>query len=166
LPLFRDPDPDAKVVIDKVLRLWHSELADAGVTVACVFAYASGDGDALTHHGYPAAAVIAINPLDKRVQGMADATIKVDGRQWQENDEEWKLALIDHELTHLSVMKDQKTQKVKTDDAGRPKLRLRVHDWENGGFDEIVSRHKGRALEYRNHVEIARRFSQREFNWG
>jgi hypothetical protein len=48
----------------------------------------------------------------------------------------------------------------------RPKLKMRQHDWQLGGFDVIVQRHKGASLDYQAAADLGKRFVQREFNWG
>ena len=45
---------------------------------------------------------------------------------------------------------------VKRDDLDRPKLRLRPHDWEIGGFGLIVSRHGANSLELQACREMVR----------
>jgi hypothetical protein len=43
-------------------------------------------------------------------------------------------AVIDHELRHLMLAKNKKTGQIQLDDEGRPKLRIRPHDFEFGWF--------------------------------
>lgn len=45
---------------------------------------------------------------------------------------------------------------MKTDDVGRPKLKMRLHDWQMGGFREIAQRYGSDALE----VVEARKFEE------
>jgi hypothetical protein len=42
--------------------------------------------------------------------------------------------VIDHELRHLMLAKNKKTGQIQLDDEGRPKLRIRPHDFEFGWF--------------------------------
>ena len=55
-------------------------------------------------------------------------------------------ALLDHEVAHLELVRDD-AGKVKTDDAGRPRLRIRPHDYQTGGFWDVIERHKEAACE-------------------
>jgi hypothetical protein len=43
-------------------------------------------------------------------------------------------AVIDHELRHLMLATNKRTGEIQRDDEGRPKLRLRPHDFEFGWF--------------------------------
>jgi hypothetical protein len=43
-------------------------------------------------------------------------------------------AVIDHELRHLMLAKNKRTGEIQRDDEGRPKLRIRPHDFEFGWF--------------------------------
>lgn len=100
-------------------------------------------------HGYPAAAIVSIIPYKQRVDKRADAEIIIDALVWDGLTEPQQRALLDHEITHLEVQKDEHGF-VKTDDAGRPKLKLRLHDWQIGGFRSIAERYGDEALEVRH----------------
>lgn len=140
-------------VVTTALGRWHKELTEHGVRVAVLLAYARRDldtneptGPALTHGGYPALGLARINSLRDRVEGKADATIIFDGDQWPELSDARQLSLADHELAHLLLVKDDEGN-VKLDDACRPRLKIKKHDFQIGGFVEIVERHKGDAIE-------------------
>lgn len=131
---------------------YHPALRDAGVTVELVGVSASRDkndeaaGPALKHHGYPARAIIKIRGLEDRAAGSDDARILFDA----DAEPEWSGAeldaLLDHELAHLELVTDKDGGLVH-DDVGRPKLRMRVHDFEIGGFHHIAKRHGPNAGE-------------------
>lgn len=57
-----------------------------------------------------------------------------------------RLALLDHELTHLEVVEQGGKFKVTGD--GRPKIYMRPDDWTFTGFKEIVERHGTESYEY------------------
>ncbi len=154
---------DAAVfLVAAVLKKHHPELHKAKLTVCTLFAHAARDektgqpkGPALKHHGYQAAAIIAVVPLDKRVGGMADVLLKIDGDRWPEWSEAQREALIDHELEHVG-----------TDDAGRPKVKLRLHDWNVQGFKSIAVRHKDAAFEVQEAQAFHKEYAQLLFPWG
>lgn len=125
---------------DAVLRKYHGDLHDAEVSVKFLFAI-NPDGPAVKHKGWPAAAVIRINPLKDRVAGAKDCTLTIDKGWWEGHDDKECTALLDHEFTHLELKRDKKDDAVKTDDIGRPMLKMRKHDFEVGGFYEIGTRH-------------------------
>lgn len=146
------------------MRRWHDDLGKAGVTVSVLTAHAD-EADlekgksALRHHGYPAAALVRVNSHKDRVEGKADATILVDGDQWPDWPAERRLAILDHELTHLElVMKDGAVQR---DDCGRPRLRLRKHDFELGGFEAVAERHKRAEIQVEALAKLSRWGHQR-----
>jgi hypothetical protein len=88
------------------------------------------------------------------VNKRADAEILIDMEQWEKLTDNQRLALLDHEITHLEVQVDD-VGLVKTDDQGRPKLKLKLHDWQLGGFRSIAQRYGADAIE----VMEANRFS-------
>lgn len=145
---FHECGQDDYSLLEDAKRRWHSALVDAGATVHLRYV-ANRDKDdepipALKHHGYPAAAVVKINSLSDREQGMKDATITIDEYTWQEKSDAEKLAILDHELAHLELKYDtsgQGTGALIRDDLGRPKMKIRLHDFEFGGFHHIAERH-------------------------
>jgi hypothetical protein len=127
------------------MRKWHPDLIAADATITFLFA-CNPESPALTHGGYPAAALCKVNSLKDRVAGLADLTIMLDVGRWESLSEESQSALLDHELHHAEVVRN-KVGAIKYDDANRPKIRLRKHDFQIGGFHAIASRHKHHALE-------------------
>lgn len=162
MPIFSKPTQGD--VVHEILRLmmdaYHSELADAGVTVGVLFATPGENDDyALKLHGYPCAATIKITSYKDRVLGIADATITIDETQWDDFDEAERKALIDHELQHLALQVDKEGQ-TKTDDLSRPKLKMVLHDWQLGGFALVASRHKAASLEAQAFKEAYHNYRQ------
>lgn len=159
---------DVTDLAERVMREHHKPLSELGVTVTYLFAYADKDeegqpkGPALkAAGGYPAAAKIKINSLSDRVEGKKDATCWLDGDDWPAWPPARKAAVLDHELQHLEATGE-------TDDCGRPKLKLRRHDFQIGGFFAIVKRHQEAAVELELLKEAGaecRKLVQRSF-WG
>jgi hypothetical protein len=146
--------------VQKITAMYHPELAEAGVTFNLLFAApTSEDAPAISAAGYKALAQIKIVSLKDRVAGLADATILFDEPEWVGAPDARKDAIIDHELTHLEL-KLNKFAQVKTDDAGRPKLSIRLHDFHHGGFFDIVRRHQMAAVEAEAVEEVHKRFQQ------
>ena len=89
----------------------------------------------------------------------------------------------DHELMHLDpVVEGTTTETVpseedpnlfrkvertffKTDDAGRPRLKIRLHDWQLGGFAAVAERHGEHAPEVVEARKLAERFGQLLFDF-
>lgn len=148
----RCPD-DVPAIAGAVLRLHetHTPLVSAKVTVDYVFAFPKLDddghprGDALTKNGVKALGLCRIIPLKDRALGRADAEISIDGNWWEQASDEERVALLDHELHHISV-KD-KNGLFLADDLHRPLLKLRKHDVEIGWFDVVAARNGSSSQE-------------------
>ena len=133
-------------LIKSTMEQYHDELHNAGVTVDAMFAYDANGEHPVKHGGYPALAYIKITSLKNRIKGMADAEITIDGDAYNAMNELQRIALIDHELHHLIIARD-KEDHIKFDDAERPKLKIRKHDYQMGWFRDIALRHKENSPE-------------------
>jgi hypothetical protein len=137
-------------VVDQAIGEWHKLLKDEGVQLGVLMAI-NGDGPAVKHGGYPAMATIRVVPLKDRVTKEYDAELLIDEKEWNQLKPEHRLALCDHELTHLELATEKESGEVKRDDLGRPKLKTRKGDWNGGdGFAEVVERHGDFAVEFLN----------------
>lgn len=146
---FMEDTGAVREILESVEEQCHQRLRDVHVTYDILLAYADPDAKKpappVSFGGYPAAATVRINGLKQRAQGLADVLLTIDGDAWGDLRSEEKRALLDHELAHLVVA--TKGMEVAYDDLGRVRLKIRKHDWQIGGFDEIVSRHREHALE-------------------
>jgi hypothetical protein len=147
----------------EVMEAHHPELRMMGkdgpeyVRLCIFFAY---DDDkpgesAVKCHGYPAAAVVSLIPAKARLDKRADAEIVIDRRNWEGLTETRQRALLDHEITHIEIQTDENGIVV-SDYVGRPKLKLKLHDFDFGGFRSIARRYGEDAPE----VQLARQFDQ------
>ena len=149
---YQPASEEVNELIAAVMGKHHQPLEQVSLEVKGWFAYAERDeaglpkGMALKLHGYACMATVKVNNLKQRVQGLGDAEIMFDGDRWDDLAEEEQFALIDHELCHLMVKVD-KVGAVKMDAHGRPLLKMRLHDWQIGGFREVVQRHGANALD-------------------
>jgi hypothetical protein len=158
---------DAKMCerVRKIVEKFHEPLLEAGVTFSLLFAHAEQDetgvplGPALRHGGYLAYAVASITKLRDRAQGIADAQIVFDGDRWPNIERKVQDALIDHELQHFEVKEDN------TDACGRPRLRLRKHDFQFGWFTSIAERHGVAAIETLQMKQMVESTGQLFFPW-
>lgn len=145
-------DPETEALIAKVRKEHHCVLENCGVTIGALFvAKESKEGDAqpaLRRHGFPVAAQIQITSLADRVRGVADAKLTIDRFVWDRLPAASRLALIDHELAHLLTVDGDDEQG--RDDIGRPKLRIRPHDYELTGFTDVAERHGEASMEVRS----------------
>lgn len=127
----------------------HAPLADAGVKIDFMFAFPDFDestgeptNDALTKNGVKALGITRKLPPKDRAKGLGDAEVCLDGYWWDNNDEDDRRALLDHELHHIAVT-------AKRDDLGRPILKMRKHDVEIGWFHVVAQRHGSTSQERR-----------------
>jgi len=155
---------DVENLANTIIRDHYPDLAEADVTIKYLFARAEGNGPALTHNGYQASAIVRINNLQKRVEGLTDATVAIDQEQWEDLSEQERAALLDHELMHLEVKRNE-AKAIKYDDANRPMLRMRKHDWNHGGFLDIAKRHGENALDVQAIQAVHRKFVQMELEF-
>jgi hypothetical protein len=154
-----DEDQTVLDMADSLMRKYYPEFIDAGLTISYIFAATDGIGPALSHGGYPAAGLCKINSLKDRVEGKADVTITIDKAWWTSHDVNQNLALIDHELHHILIAHDDNGKLIE-DDAGRPKVKLRKHDWQQGGFLDIAKRHRMASVDMSSIMEVQKVFVQ------
>lgn len=156
-------------IVSEVLIAHHSDLDEAKVKIGVLLAY-PGEDDELGFqpvklHGYPCAAVIKINSAKNRLEGLPDATITIDANHWKEElDDDGRAALIDHELTHLEVCRDKEGH-IKSDDAGRPKLKMRLHDIQLGVFRAIIKRYGVNSIDGHVIKTVVDEYGQGGWEW-
>lgn len=140
MPNYDTAPKEIIALINETTNEFHPELVEAGVTIEAVMAFDDKGGYPVKANGYPALACIRANSLKNRVKGFADAEITIDKSAYDALNDQQKKALIDHELFHLVVVRD-KEGNIKHDDAERPKIKLKKHDYQFGWFREIALRH-------------------------
>jgi len=146
--------------LQRALEQWHKELVDLGVRVGVLMTWPDMDqngnpkGAAVMHGGHPAAALCKIQNGKNRALHGWDVLIEVDAHLYEDELEDvQRLALWDHELTHVQIV--TKGGQPELHDDGRPKLTARKDDWFLTGFYEVVQRHKEAALEARSLANVA-----------
>jgi len=145
----------------------HKPILDAKVRIDFVWAMPDLDedghptNDALQKNGVKALGICRKLGLKDRALGRGDAEIALDHYWWtQTASEEMKAALLDHELMHIAVVIARGTDLAKREDDGRPKLRMRKHDFEFGWFTGIAERHGEHSQERIQAREIVERAGQ------
>jgi len=146
---FQKASKEIAQFVNEVLFDWdvHQPLIDAKVKLDVCMAYGDQndagetEGVAIKRHGQRVLGLAKIIGLKDRAMGRGDAEIMLDGDWWEDATDEQKKALVDHELFHLRV-KD-----MEQDDLGRPKLEMRLHDYEFGWFKAVAERHGENSIE-------------------
>ena len=163
MKLYTAATGEVQAMVKDAIARWHPELSDAGANVLAIMVSSDDDKPALSHGGFPVLACIAVVPEQDRLTKAHDAEMFINQEAFDSMSCAKRLALIDHELTHLAakVKKRKRTYTgpaiVERDQFGRPRLQLRKGDWNVGdGFKEVVERHGENASELEN---IARAYS-------
>lgn len=122
------------VVAERLIEQYHEHLADAKIAIAWRYGWkANADGRVVLGQAKKG------SDLDREMHGFDFVILlnheAVNGGSLNDKQIE---AVIDHELCHCQVSKDQNGER-KTDENGRVVYRIRKHDIEE--FQEIVARH-------------------------
>lgn len=137
-----------------LITLFHPGLRDAGLRIDLIsVANDDPDAHALTLNGYPCAAVVRIIDPKGRTMGRGDAEIVIDEARYLPMTDPEKDALLDHEIYHIELQLG-KNDRVKLDENGRPKLKLRKHDYQFGWFEEIAKRHAAASMEIKQATRL------------
>jgi hypothetical protein len=156
--VFEKAPQDVRELLQLVIQEHHKELADANVSVGVLMQTKFDNDDnelpSLKCHGAYANAVVRVVSRKDRTHRDEDAEITIDAVIWRTLSERCQKALLDHELTHLIVKRDRKTQKFKLDDLNRPCLGMIPDDFTLTGFLDVVRRHGDAALEYQSVTRV------------
>lgn len=162
-----EPGNEVFGLMAEIIAEHYPDLEELEVEVGVMFAF-NPKGPAVKLHGRACAAVIKINSLKARAEGLPDATITIDGHLWGRGDEKLprrrRIALLDHELHHLVVVHDKNGDPV-ADDLGRPKLKMKPHDFEVGWFRVIAERHGRDSFEVEQAAKLTDEHGQLLFPW-
>lgn len=168
---YKKPDKEHLDVLKRAQTKFHKRLAQYGITVSLLVARAEIDdetgetkGPALKHRGLPALGVTRAIPVKLRAHGLADAEITIDGDEWKGLTNAERLAIMDHELTHIEPKFDSDGN-LKLDTCGRPKIEMRHHDYEFGWFTEVAGRHREASQEVQQARKIIDRDGQLYFDF-
>ncbi len=132
--------------------LCDEEMGTPFLTVEPILVYLDDSGDgpegALMVRGLPRRFKIKVTSLKDRSIGRGDVELLVDGDQWAKFEMDERRAVVDDVLHGLELRfrtvtdsdgNDQ--EEVQRDDRGRPKLRIRPHDFEIAGYHDVAERH-------------------------
>jgi hypothetical protein len=159
--------PDVETAAQKILARCHSEIIQAGVTFRYLIAWGEEGSPAIKQHGWPCLGLCKIIGLKERVAGLPDVCITLDGLFWGDELPAKKEALLAHELEHVEVVALPVNARAgakwwREDKCGRPKTRIRPHDFQFGGFDVILDRYKKHSQEYLVAEMLSRKLVQAE----
>lgn len=156
MPTFEPCGKDVHAMLDKLIRARevYQPLIDSKCKIDLVFARASLDDEGkpkdvpLKCRGIRCYGVAKKIAPKERAKGFGDAEITLDGDWWDSVSEKEALAVLEHELFHIKVLTNDDGSP-KTDDSGRPKIKMRMHDYEVGHFIQIAEWHGKHSVEYK-----------------
>lgn len=157
-------------LVANVMKMWHAPLEDAGVKLSILTVWSPVDdkgvakGRPIIHGGRAVLAYVKVCSLKQRVQGVGDAELIIDGEAWNGMKAAKKKSLVDHELEHLKIIFDSEDN-AKTDSEGRPKMKLKLHDYELGGFNDVALRHGKQSHEAEQVREVFEQHPQMFFGF-
>lgn len=130
----RDSDAPTYAMMDKLVVEHHEHLAEAQIALAWNLNW-SADPDGRLILGK----CKRVGDLDRQLHGF-DFVILLNKDAWEhpEFDDKMKRGLLDHELCHAQVKRDEDDNLV-MDETGKICYRVKKHDLEE--FREIVARH-------------------------
>ena len=162
---YEKADVEVMGLIQHCLDSWHDDLVNADVRIGAQMVSTDGDGPAITKNGFGCSAYVRCLATDERLHIPFDALITLDAVVWEKMTEKERIALLDHEITHL-VLKRKKNDQVKLHLDGRPIMGCRGHDFEVTGFASIIQRHRGHAIETKNVKFLTDTYGQFLLPWG
>lgn len=133
---FRSADRQDQLLLEEVLKAHHPEFIEYKVDIGLYYAHATRDKDT----GEPKGPALRANRLqaadytvkphnhEQRVKGAPDATINVDGDNWESWTRERQRQILDEAVRELELVWEKDGAAVQLDDQGRPKLRKSVPD--------------------------------------
>lgn len=156
--IYIQANEEVKSMAREIIEQHHPELVCPGgeyVRLCIMMAMGDSGEPTVKVNGVPKSAVVTVIPYKQRVDKRADAEIIVDSDVFKNASERQQRAILDGCITALEIQKDE-IGSVKTDDEGRPKIRLRICDWNLNGFRSIAQRYGSDAPE----VAAARKFKE------
>ncbi len=165
-----DDHGEIRAVADKLIPKYFADIQEVETTFTFLWADAIVDDKtgekppALKLAGYACAATVRITPYKDRVAGMSDIVITVDADWWEGKTARQREALIHHELFHL-VLQRTEDGTPRADDAGRPKFKLRKHDFQHGWFHSTAKLYGPESIEVEQFA-AAQTWMQAEIKFG
>lgn len=160
---YKVADATTNDLLEAVVRDRHPDLKKVKFDVLKVFTD-SDAGPALSSGGYRALAQVRILPLKQRTAGRGDAEIILDGEDFDKRTDRQRKAILDHELSHLALKHDKQDRPM-IDSLGRPRLVMRLHDWNFGWFDEVAAVWEKDSVEVQQAADIQAKSGQIYFSF-
>jgi hypothetical protein len=137
--------PAGQDVYDQIAEItdgYHPDVVECQLGVQVLFAHPGKNlaKPPLTNAGYSVPGISKWTSLEDRIGGAVDAKIILHPQAWANYSEIEQIGLLERLIYRLEVQRDQ-AGAIKTDDVGRPLLKLRNYDYLVCGYDCIVHRY-------------------------
>ena len=140
--------------------------SDYEIKVIMYFKYGKRDRDgnlkksALIKNGVPCAAMVrVISPFNRHTDNY-DVKIILNGDFWRDLTKEEKIAVIDHELSHIRMIRDREGEPVMIDEnSDKVKLGTVKDDIQMWGFNDIIVRHGKNSQELQVLQSLVNRYA-------
>jgi len=155
------PEDSVLEVLDEAMMKYHQALKKDNIRFGVIMVTSEDkDGEpdgkpALkSSSGHAAAAQVSLVSPKDRLTKKYEVEILIDSFVWDEMTPEKRLAVLDHELTHVELVKGD-AGATKVDVYGCPKLKLIPDQFHLWGFLEIAQRHGLASSEVLNMRDMA-----------
>jgi hypothetical protein len=167
-------DEDVEILAQGLIEEHYPDIhrLEGGLCIAFLFAE-SEDNAPLKKGGWPCEALCRVVPTRDRAAGGADVQILLDAERWKDLSDRRRRGLLHHELHHIQLVDAKPVHKpgeperweCKLDTIGRPKVTIRPHDYEAGGFRLIAETYREDSPEVRTHKVVAGILEQSMFDF-
>lgn len=155
MPSYQIAPQDVREFVAEVCAEYQSDLSANGIKFDIIMAHPLEDSEGnpclptLTTGGYAVSGKSRIlNDFNRTVRGY-DAELILDGHGWLKMTQKQQVALIDHMLNYFVVSRSVDGDVI-FDRQGRPKLKMRKHDYHFGVFNTVAARHGVDSVELAN----------------
>ena len=154
-------------LMNEIIDKHYKELRDYDIQIGLFYLYPKLDkdgnskGPSIKSQGVACAANIRIVSDLNRLTDNTDVKIVLAQEIWSKISKEEKEAILDHELYHLVIAKDPKTDEPLTisETSDKVKLKMKVHNIVLWGFSDIIERHKMNSQELQILDGISKRYA-------
>ncbi len=174
---FKTPEqcPELEVLADMEAvvadHVRFDPIAEYGLKIDVIIAFADDDGPALTKAGAHPEGYIKVGNKEARAEGRGDVKIFVDGGKYRYKSQKERAAFWAHELYHISIKTHKETTldddgkeilvtAADLDDYGRPVVKLIPDDWTVTGFREVAEWYGDDSGEVKSHRAIGELLKQ------
>lgn len=170
MAIFEVADGKVHGLAQKTMKQHHGELAKAGVSLEVLFAKPNENeqgeqiGTPLKAGGLEVPFTTTITSLKHRTKGQKDLEIVLNYPRWEEMDDGQKVALLDHALCTIALVKNKEGTHL-VDKLDRPRLRRRPPSHALGWYAAVAARHGEDAPAVRILRSIEKETKQLQFKF-